>query len=195
MRGKKQERILRVLLNHPDGSLTVYRLAKEADCTHVWALEVLTKLRNRHLTTITKVLNPQALFAYWLGIATPPTYREYNLQDPLELLTTTTLRYAITTYYADSLTQHYLFPSRLDIYIHAEDQPAWHTLLTQHGLVGKGNTRVLIDDSHVFYNTLQKKEYTLVSIPQLILDLLREHGSATEAAELLLKKKYHGALH
>ena len=194
MKGKKQERIIRVLLNQPEESLTAYRIAKEADCTHVWVLKVLAKLRERHLVKGTTIIDFPGLFTYWDDISTPPTSLEYNLQDPLSILKKTDLPYAMTTYYADSFTQHYLFPSRLDFYINQEDRAAWHKLLSKNGLVGKGNIRVLVDDDHVFYRSFKKEEYTLVSIPQLILDLKREHGPATEAADLLMSKEYHAAL-
>ena len=126
-----------------------------------------------------------------LDISNYPLYREYNIQDPLELLKTTPLKYALTTYYAESLTQHYLFPSRVDIYVQEQDLEAWHTLLTKNGLVGKGNTRILLDDEHVFYANQKKTDYRIVSTPQLILDLLREQGVAIEAAHMLMKKEYH----
>jgi hypothetical protein len=191
MKGKKQERILRVLLKHPGGSLSQYRIAKETGCTHVWVLKVLAKLEKKKLMKNTTVIDIQGLFSYWLKISNYPLYREYNVQNPLELLKTTPLKYALTTYYAESLTQHYLFPSRVDLYIQAQDLEAWHTLLTKNGLVGKGNTRILIDDEFVFYANIQKDGYRIVSIPQLILDLLREEGVAIEAAHMLLKKEYH----
>jgi hypothetical protein len=84
-----------------------------------------------------------------------------------------------------------LFPSRVDIYIQEHDLQAWHELLTATGLVGKGNFRLLIDDSHVFYANIKKKGYSIVSTSQLIFDLLREQGVAVEAAHMLIERKYH----
>jgi hypothetical protein len=194
MKGKKRERIIRVLLNHPDGSLTIYRLAKEAECSHPWVLEFLKTLEQKKLVKKTQVIDMEGLFTYWSEISTYPVYREYNIQDPLDLLEKTKLKYALTTYYAESLTQHYLFPSRVDVYIQEEEIQAWHTLLTKNGLVGKGNFRVLLDDHHVFYANSLKKNIWVVSPPQLILDLLREQGVAIEAAHKLMKKECHGTL-
>jgi hypothetical protein len=131
---------------------------------------------------------------YWLEINTYPPFREYNVQNPLHILENTKLKYALTTYYAESFTQHYLFPSRVDIYIQEEDAISWHTFLTKNGLVGKGNFRVLLDDKHVFYSNSKKKKIRIVSVPQLILDLLREQGVAVEAAQKLMKKEYHGII-
>ena len=141
-------------------------------------------------TEKTQVIDIQGLFSYWLKINPRPSFREYQVQDPLEMLNKTTLKYALTTYYAESLTQNYLFPSRVDIYIEEHDLQAWHKLLTTSGLVGKGNFRVLIDDQHVFYSSRKIRGYTIVSMPQLIFDLLREEGVAVEAAHMLMEREY-----
>ena len=58
--------------------------------------------------------------------------------------------------------------------------------------MGKGNFRLFLDDEHVFYHNIQKKDFRIVSIPQLILDLLREEGVAVEAAHMLMKREYNG---
>lgn len=194
VKGEKRERILRVLLTHPDGPLTIYRLAKEARCSHPWVIEFLKTLEQKKLIKKTQIIDVEGLFTYWLEINAYPTYREYNVQNPLDILEKTKLHYALTTYYAESMTQHYLFPSRVDIYIQQEDISAWHTLLIKNGLVGKGNFRVLLDDDHIFYANSTTKKLRIVSMPQLILDLLREQGVAIEAAHKLMKREYHGII-
>jgi len=194
MKGKKRERILRILLKHPDGSLSIYRIAKEADCSHVWVIKFLRTLEQKNVVEKTKVKDIQGMFSYWLEISKYPLYREYNIQDPIDLLKKTNLKYALTTYHAESLTQHYLFPSRVDIYIKEQDFQSWHKLLTKQGLVGKGNMRLLLDDEHVFYSNIKKEGLRIVSIPQLILDLLREEGVAIEAAQMLVEREYHGII-
>jgi hypothetical protein len=131
------------------------------------------------------------LFNYWLEINEYPLYREYNIQNPLDLLKKTTLKYALTTYYAESFVQNYLFPSRVEIYINETQALAWHELLTENGLVGKGNFRLLLEDNHVFYHNIKKEGFNTVSIPQLILDLLREKGVAEEAGKMLMAREYH----
>jgi len=191
MRGVKKERILRVLLKKADGSLSIYRIAKEANCTHVWVLDFLKTLEQKKLVEKTKVKDIQGLFYFWKEINNYPPYREYNIQNPIDVLKKTKLKYALTTYYAENYTQKYLFPSRADIYIKQQDFEKWHTLLTKKGLVGKGNVRLLVEDEHIFYSNIKKKGIRIVSIPQLILDLLREEGVAIEAAHMLMKKEYH----
>jgi len=110
-------------------------------------------------------------------------------REPLELLRKTELKYALTTYQAENLVQHYLFPSRTDLYIMEEEFSRWHDLIVATGgLVGRGNLRLLIADRHVLYNASKIQELTVVSLPQLIVDLLAEGGPCVEAARLLLEK-------
>ncbi len=70
----------------------------------------------------------------------------------------------------------------------------WHELLVQNGLVGKGNMRVLIGDDHIFYKSFKVDNLTLVSIPQIILDLYNEGNVCIEAGDMLLEKVEKDAL-
>ena len=191
MKGKKRERILRILLENHKEALSIYRIAKEADCSHPWVIEFLQILEQKNLIKKTKIIDIERLFSYWLEINKYPLYREYNIQNPLDLLKKTTLKYALTTYYAESFVQNYLFPSRVEIYIHENEALEWHKLLSKNGLVGKGNFRLFLEDNHVFYHNIKKEGLNIVSIPQLILDLLREKGVAEEAGKMLMERKYH----
>lgn len=194
MRGNKKERILRVLLRKPDGSLSKYRIAEESKCTHVWVIKFLRTLEQKNLVEKTKVKDIKELFYYWKEINKYPMHREYNIKNPLELLKKTKLKFTLTTYYAENLTQKYLFPSRVDIYIKEQDIDKWHDIFIKQGLVGKGNVRLLVDDEHIFYANIKKEGLRIVSMPQLILDLLREEGASIEAAHKLIGKEYHGLI-
>lgn len=110
------------------------------------------------------------------------------VQDPLTLLRGSGIPYALTSYQAENLVQGYLFPSRIDLYIREDDSQEWHGLLRENGLVGRGNVRTLVDDGHVFYRAQVVNDLTVVSVPQLIVDLLAEGGPSVEAAEFLLEK-------
>ncbi len=187
-RGRLRERIIRVLLVKPDGSLTKYGLAKKAQCSFPWAHEFLRKLETQTLVDGTKVTNYSGLIQYWLQVKTKAEKKEYVHKDPLSLLNNTKFPYALTTYQAENLVQRYLFPSRTDLYIERKDAEEWHQLLTAEGLVGKGNVRLLIADSHVFYGSFKRQSFTVVCLPQLIVDLFEEGGVCTEAAEKLLQK-------
>ena len=188
LRGTIRERIVRVLLNEPEGTLTKYRLAKNADCSFPWVHEFLRKLEELGLVRDTKVTDYSGLVKYWLDVKTKPEKKEYMHKDPTSMIKKAQLPYALTTYQAENLVQHYLFPSRTDLYIKTEDIKKWHTLIISGGLTGKGNMRLLITDSHVFYNSFKRQGLDVVSIPQLIVDLFEEDGVCTEAAEKLLEK-------
>lgn len=188
IRGVIREHVIRVLLNEPEGTLTKYRLAKKAECSFSWLHEFLGKLEELRLAKDTKVTNYSGLVKYWLNVKTKPEKQEYMCKDPVSLLKEAQLPYALTTYQAENLVQHYLFPSRTDLYIKTEDTEKWHNLIITGGLVGKGNMRLLITDSHVFYNSFKRQDLSIVSIPQLIVDLFEEGGVCTEAAEKLLEK-------
>lgn len=187
-RGTLRERIIRTLLVEPNGTLTKYKLAKKAEASFPWTHEFLNKLQAQKLVKDTEVTNYGGLINYWLQIKTKPKKRDYMHKNPLDLIQTSKLPYALTTYQAENLVQHYLFPSRIDLYIKKEDLDKWHEAVTAEGLVGKGNLRLLTADEHVFYGTFKRQDLTVVSIPQLIVDLLEEGGVCTEAAEKLISK-------
>ena len=187
-RGRIRERIIRVLLNEPSGTLTKYRVAKKAGCSFSWVHELLGKLEAMELINGTRVKDYAGLVGYWREVKIKPDKREYMHKKPLDLLRRTRLQYALTTYQAESLIQHYLFPSRTDLYIREEDARQWHEIMARSGLVGRGNMRLLLADDHVFYGSFEKQGLKVVSIPQLIVDLFVEGGVCVEAAEKLLEK-------
>jgi hypothetical protein len=187
-RGILRERIIRTLLVEPNGTLTKYKLAKIAKASFPWTHEFLNKLQALKLVKGTQVTNYAELLNYWLPIKTKPEKKDYMHKNPISLIQETNLPYALTTYQAENLVQHYLFPSRTDLYIKKEDAGKWHEELTVEGLVGKGNLRLLIADEHVFYGAFKRQNLTVVSIPQLIVDLLQEGGVCTDAAEKLINK-------
>lgn len=185
--------MIRVLLNEPEGTLTKYRLAKKAECSFPWVHEFLGKLEMFRLVKDTKVTGYSGLMKYWLSVKTKPEKQDYMSKDPISLIKKARLQYALTTYQAENLVQHYLFPSRTDLYIKTEEKEKWHNLITKEGLVGKGNMRLLTTDSHVFYNSFKCQDLNIVSLPQLIVDLFEEGGICTEAAEKLLIKVMENA--
>ncbi len=193
-RGKLRERIIRTLLVEPNGTLTKYKLAKTAEASFPWTHEFLNKLQAQKLVNGTQVTNYKGLINYWLQVKTKPEKKDYMHKNPLSLIQKTNLPYALTTYQAENLVQHYLFPSRIDIYIKKEDAAKWQEAITAEGLVGKGNLRLLTADKHVFHGAFKRQGLTVVSVPQLIVDLLQEGGVCTEAAEKLLNKVEHHAI-
>lgn len=194
-RGLVKERIIRILLNNPSGNLTKYRVAKLAEAAYSWVHDFFKEMENNGLVKKDRVVSYRKLASLWREFQIVPDKKEYMVKNPLELLKFAKLKYALTTYAAENLVQRYLFPSRVDFYIDPKDRVKWHTVLSQEGLVGKGNTRVLIGDAHVFYNLSEKEGLKTVSIPQLVVDLLREGGPCAEAAEMLIEKEEGQIVH
>lgn len=194
-RGRKRERVIRVLLNQPDGSLKKLHIAQLSGCSREWVIEFLHKSEGLGLTRNTRVTDYGGLIRYWHSIRIANEYRDYMLPNPLQSLRDAGLKYALTTYQAESLLQHYLFPSRTDAYVLIDDRGEWHRRIVDFGgLVGKGNLRLLFTDNYQFHDTIVLEGYTIVSRPQLIVDLLAEGGPCTEAAQLLLEKVTKHAL-
>jgi len=190
-RGYKKERILRVLLNHPDGEMSKYRIAKEVDGAEPWVREYTERLEQERFIQETTVVRPRALYEEWLDIRVEPNQVSVSLQQPMGLLEEIDLDYALTTYQAENLGQGFLFPSTTDVYIQPQQSDDWTNLIEERGLLGGGNTRVRVTDDHVFYETAQRDVHTVVSTPQLIVDLLDEGGPCEEAAEKLIET-FHG---
>lgn len=191
-RGWKREAILRVLLNHPSGDLSKYRVAKEAKTSQPWAVMVLNDLEDAGFVDGTEVLDPEGLYAHWRETRIPPNRLSVFFQDPMDQVRDAGLDYALTTYRAENLVQRFLFASRTEVYVRAADADAWRDVVAAHGMVGGGNTRLRVTDDHVFYGSQSVQGYTIVSIPQLIVDLLDESGPCAEAAEMLIARHHGG---
>lgn len=188
MRGLKRERILRVLLTETR-VLSKNELSKKAQCTRQWVILFLRELEKKKLVKGTKVINPIGLINYWLSVhKKPKKYREYMIKEPLKLLKKIKLDYALTTYQAENIVQHHLFPTRIDIYVKEEDLQNWHSFLLKEGLYGRGNVRIVVAEEHTTYGKRKLNGLFVVSLPQLIIDLFTEGGPAAEAAEMLLAK-------
>jgi len=190
-RGFNKERIIRVLLNHPNGRLTKYRIAQLAEASEPWTRQYTDKLEQKELIRDTEVLKPEKLYREWLNIRIKPNQLQVSLQQPMKILTETSLNYCLTTYQAENLHQGFLFASTTDFYIQPNEIEDWLNIVEEKGLLGGGNTRIKVLDSHVFYNAKQVDGFQTVSTPQLILDLLDEGGPCEEAAEKLIDS-FHG---
>ena len=180
-------RVGRILLNDPSGTLTKYRVAKLAGGGYPWIHRLLKALEEQGIISKTRVTDLKLLMEWWQRWQPAPKYREYMIQRPLDVIRGAGLDYALTTYQAENRIQSYLFPSRTDIHVRPKDGNRWHKLLVRDGLVGRGNVRVLTGDEHVFYGSMVIDGLTLVSVPQLILDLYNEGGSCVEAGDMLLE--------
>lgn len=190
-RGFNKERIIRVLLNHTGVDFTKYRLAQLSEASEPWTRQYTEKLEEQGLVKGTEVVAPLELYQTWLNQRIEPNQVEVSLQQPMDLIAETDLQYALTTYQAENLHQGFLFTSTTDFYIAPEEINDWLTVVEERGLLGGGNTRIRVLDEHIFYNQQTVDDFSTVSIPQLILDLLAEGGPCEEAAEKFIDS-YHG---
>lgn len=190
MRGTKRERIIRVLLNDPKQDLTKYRVSKLSDISIGWTMEYLGKLEKMAFIEYTEIIDKKGLFSHWVSISRRPRSFDFFVNRPDAMLKRTKLEYALTTYRAETLVNHYLFPSRTDLYINYEDLQKWKELIVDknNGLVGKGNLRLQIYDDHVFYRKFKRKGLWLASIPQIMHDLKKEGGVCGEAFDMMVDK-------
>ncbi len=189
-RGFKKERILRVLLSSKD-SMTKYRVAKEAEVSEPWCREYTTRLEERRLLEDTKILDHEGIYEEWQDVHIEGGYIRVSLQNTLEFLKDTDLKYALTTYMGENLRQGYLFPSIIDLYVREDERVDWLNIVEKKGLIGGGNTRIRLNDDHIFYGVEKIDGLYVVSVPQLILDLRLEGGPCKDAAEKMMVK-YHG---
>ena len=190
-RGFNKERIIRVLLNRANGDLTKYRISKLSGASEPWTRQYTDKLEDKGLIKGTEVVEVEGLYQEWQRARITPNQLAVSLQQPLQVLENTDLRYALTTYRAENLHQGFLFASTTDFYISPDQINEWLDIIEQNGLLGGGNTRLRVLDEHVFYNQKEVDGFVTVSIPQLILDLMEEGGPCKEAAEKLIHS-FHG---
>jgi hypothetical protein len=188
MHGIKRERIIRVLLNQPDGSLTKWKLSKYSETAKSWVIDYLRILENERLIKGTKVLKKEKLLDHWFSIVQSPVHYDFFVQSPMEFLQEVGLDYAITTYAAENLLNHYLFPSRTDVYIKEEELSLWKSNISAKGLVGKGNLRLLVYDDHTMYARKKIDGLWVASLPQVLIDLRREGGVCMEAYEMMVER-------
>jgi hypothetical protein len=189
-RGVKTDRIFRILLNNPDGQLTKYRISVLAGAEQIQVSLLMRQLEAKKLVRDTQVRNYRGLVMEWAKREVKFPTQRYMLKAIMDFLRDTNMKYALTTYQAETLVNGYLFPTKTELYIQQYDFDKWHNALIKSGaMVGGGNVTLRFYDDGVFYNSFTTKEgYFIVSIPQLIVDLLREGAVATQAAEMLIAR-------
>ncbi len=150
---------------------------------------LLDRLEEDHLVKGTMVTDCNGHLQRWSSIHLRYRSQSCTLPGILRVLRKSDLEYALTTYQAESIVNGYLFPSKVEFYVCPDDLNDWHRMLVRAGaLVGGGNVRLRSYDRGVFHNLFAVKGYRIVTISQLITDLLRENGSAVEAAEMMMQK-------
>lgn len=189
--GSKQERIYRVLLSKKLRKLTGYRIAKLTGVSYPYVHTILYELERKGIVKERRILNIPKLFNYWAEHRGPSYLREYHIQNPKDVLKKAEMEYAFTGYFAENLTGGYLFPRYYELYIKDDEFEKWHEYLLNSGYSGKGNVKIFCSDHHVFFEKQNVEGWPVVSIQQLIVDLMREGAECGEAGERLMKMTYN----
>ena len=190
VRGDKQERMLRILLSRTQPKRTWYSIAKEAESSYGSAHRFLSELSKKGFIDKAGVRDPSSLFRYWATRKDKRLFREYHVQNPDAVLRDMDMDYLLTGYFAEGLVGGYLFPRFREFYVMAKNAKEWDSTLMTKGVAGRGNVKVILADDHVFYERQEIEGWPVVSVQQLIVDLMRTGAECAEAADLLIRREY-----
>ena len=151
-------------------------------------MEYLKKLEDGGFIDRTKVTQYQGLLEHWAHNANKSKHLDFFIRVPKEVMRSIELKYALTTYIGENALNHYLFPTRWDLYIDRSEIQEWKGALAKHGLVGAGNVRLLLHDEHAMYSRMKLDGLWIASPPQVMVDLKREGGVCGEAYELMVER-------
>jgi hypothetical protein len=189
-RNVKNVRIVKRLLERPDGTWTKYKLAKASGCSRQWVIQFIRKLEELELVSGTRVKDPMGLIRFGAD-ATPKPQKVLNLfhTDPVEFVRKHTDRYAFTTYSAENMVTHHLFPHRYDVYLDMETMHRVYERTFIEGWLGMGNTRLIVPvDGTIVDDVRLVKDVRVVGMGQLLIDLVREGGVAEEAVQEMIRR-------
>ena len=172
-------------------NLSWYKIAKLTDTNYSYVHTVLSDLEREGLLKERQILDAKKIFNRWAEHRYNRYYREYNIQNPKDTLKNAKMEYAFTGYFAENLVGNYLFPRFYELYVNNHELEKWHKYLMNSGYVGKGNVKIYFTDQHVFFEKYVVEGWPVVSIQQLIVDLIREGAECGEAAEILMKRIYN----
>ncbi|MFA5745398.1 MAG: hypothetical protein WCX82_04365 [archaeon] len=189
-RNTKHLRIIRILLENPNGEFTKYKISKLVDSSTTRVIQVLKKLEELKLVSNTKVINLDKLIDYYIKVNNIKLKKYYfHLSNPIDFFKNISEDYAFTTYVAENMINHHLFMNKFQVYIKQEDFSKLKENITSKGLIGKGNlTLIILNDPEVITGSKLIGGVKVVSIPQLLIDLKKEGGVCIEAYNILLDK-------
>lgn len=184
---------------------SLYQLADRTGASFAWVHETVTGWIQKGWVEThgqLEVLDPVALYEWWGKHRTTPEVHSFHASDPQEaiadLRTEHGVASVITSYYAENAYQGHLFPRRMDAYIRETDLPHAREGLVELGAqLGGTNLRLLTGDDAIVDEAVvvgeeqaPTVETRYAPLPQVVLDLITEGGSAREAADLLIERAY-----
>lgn len=189
-RNIKNIRIIRRLLERPDGSWTKYALAKASGASQPFGVKVIRQLEKMGLVKGTKVTDMAGLARHGADIMPRPLLVvEFYVPEPVDFIRKHAKRYALTTYFAENQVTHHLFPTRCDAYVTGSALKELKKAVMKEGLIGNGNTRLIVPvDESIIDEARDIRGVLVVSLGQLMLDCVREGGVCMEAFELMVNR-------
>jgi hypothetical protein len=189
-RNVKNIRIIRRLLDDPHRKWTKYGLAKASGCSRQWVIQFLRSLEGRNVVKGTRVRSVLGLAKLGAGMLPEPmNVANMYHPDPVRLLGRLGEDYAVTTYFGENQLTHHLFLTRYDAYVTEEAFRAAREAVSKEGLIGGGNLRLMIPvDDMIIKEASNIRGVRVVSVGQLMLDLVKEGGVAMQAAEEMVKR-------
>jgi hypothetical protein len=189
-RNIKNVRIIKRLLERPDGSWTRYAIAKACGASQPFGVKVVRQLEKMGFVKGTRVTDMAGLARHGAGIMPRPLLvAEFYVTDPVDFIQKNAKRYALTTYFAENQVNHHLFPTRCDAYVVGSTLDNMKKAVLKEGLIGSGNTRLIVPvDEGIIDEAQEIRGVRVVSLGQLMLDLVREGGVAMEAFEMMVRR-------
>jgi len=188
---------------YPAQFTSIYELAQRTGVAFSWVhetLDVLSHFGWIDLSQGLRIRDADAIFAWWLNQSAQPRYHAFHVANAREasarLLHDFRIPNAFTTYYAENAYQGHLFPRRADVYVRMEHvaQARAHLVGDLNAQLGGTNFRLIYGDDHILDEKVSighaRERLDYAPVPQVILDLMREGGSAREAADLLIQRAF-----
>ena len=186
-------------------SSSLYALAQHTGVAFSWVHDTISELQARGWVAENapmRVIDAGAIFNWWNQNRRPPTLTSLQVQDAHltahQLGDAGKIPNAVTTYYAENWYQKHLFPRRLDTYVPADRVIEAKRWLVEHGaLIGGVNFRLWSADAALVEDAIPgprgPMQLHYAPIPQVIVDLMWEGGSAKEAAEMMIQGCFRAA--
>lgn len=182
---------------------TLYEFASRTGIAFSWVHGTFDLLRQHGWIDLRhglSVRDAPAIFDWWLQHSSAPRYHSLHVANAWDaskrLLKEFGIQNAFTTYYAENACQGHLYPRRADVYVRQADlsEARRHLVHDLDAQLGGTNFRLVYGDDHVLDEKLTMPTAAgrrdLAPLPQVILDLMREGGSAREAADLLIQRAF-----
>ncbi|MBI4918568.1 hypothetical protein HY837_01450 [archaeon] len=99
------------------------------------------------------------------------------------------LKYAFTLLSATEIINPYLYPDCVDLYVNKNDLKVWEKLLADQRVypAEKGNVTLYLVDDNYFFNAKKIDKFSVISFPQLFVDVFSKGGRYIEGAEKIME--------